>query len=53
MKEIKYEIHIDSDKYVMSSVMVDDDADTDSIERRVENSFMKWIDNNMWWEIVE
>lgn len=53
MKEVKFKIHLTDDKYIISSVEVDDNSSDSSIEARIENSFMRWINDNMWWEITE
>ena len=52
--EIKFNIHLTDEMYITSSIIVNetDDLSHDSIERRIEKAFLKWVDDNMWWEII-
>lgn len=59
---VKFNIHLTEEMYVEEELFLPDAEEfedmseeeiTDDIERRIENAFMTWIDDNMWWEIVK
>ena len=59
---VKFNIHLTEEMYVETELFLPDAEEfedmteeevKDDIERRIENAFLVWIDDNMWWEIVK
>ena len=59
---VKFKIHFNEDTYIEQEIFLPDveefegmskDEIEEAVQHDVERAFLTWIDNNMWWEIVE